>query len=84
MAYSAYFSISYSINELYIQYYWVVYLDYKDLGLPDKALALVSFEKGCDILDAELLIVRVYHVLVAVTQEDTQEAVLVHVVSLRR
>jgi len=61
-----------------------VYLQYKDLGLAHEASALVSFEQGGDLLDADLAILGVHLVLLPVTQEDAHEAVRVQVVRLPR
>lgn len=58
------------------------YLQHKDLWLPDEGPALISFEEGCDVLDADLAIVRIYVVVLAVAQEDQQEAVCVGMIGL--
>lgn len=51
------------------------YLHNKDLGFSDEALALVSFEHGGDVLDADLAVVCVDVIVLAVAKEGEQEAV---------
>lgn len=59
-----------------------VYLQYKDFRLSYKALAPVSFEQSCDILDADLSIVGVNVIVLTVAQEDAHKAVCVGMVGL--
>lgn len=54
-----------------------MYLKYEDLWFSHKAPALVSFEHGGDILNADLFIVGPDMILLTVTQEDEQKAVCV-------
>ena len=54
-----------------------LYLKYEDLWLSHKAAALVSFEHGGDILNADLSIVGPDMTILAVAQEDEQKAVCV-------
>lgn len=54
-----------------------MYLQYKDLWLSYKASALVSFEHGRDIRDADLAIVGVNLVIYAMAQEHEQKAVCI-------
>lgn len=60
------------------------YLQNENLGLPHEALALVSFEQRRDVLYADLPVVGVDVVVLAVAQENQQEAVHVRVVFLCR
>ena len=59
---------------------YISYLQDKDLWFPYKALALVSFEHGCDVLDFDLAVVGINVVVLTVAQEDEQEAVCVRVI----
>ena len=58
-----------------LRFSFCIYLYYKDLGLSCKTLALVSFEHGCDVLDANLAIISENMIILAVAQEDEQKAV---------
>lgn len=54
-----------------------MYLYNKDLWLSHKGFALIPFEQGCDMLNANLSIVGVNMIILAVAQEDEQKAVYV-------
>lgn len=58
------------------------YLQHKDLGLPDQALALVTFEERRNVLDADLAVVGVHVLVLAVAQENEHEAIRIRVIIL--
>lgn len=59
----------------FIDLNFCIYLYYKELWLSCKTLALVSFEHGRDLLDANLPIVCENMIILAMAQEDEQKAV---------
>lgn len=58
------------------------YLHNEDLWFSNEGLALVSFEHGRDVLDADLAVVRVNVIVFAVAQEGEQKAVGVRMIGL--